>query len=298
MPIRSSLLAALLLPLLLSACSGSRPARSDADREDWIALFNGRDLTGWTPKIHHHDVGVNFANTFRAEDGAIEVRYDGYQGFNDQFGHLFYRQPYSSYKLRLEYRLTGEWRQDAPDYTILNSGVMFHAQDPRTILKEQDWPISVEMQFYAGLGDGRPRPTGNMCSPGTDVVYNGRIDPRHCINSSSRTYERDRWVRAELVVLGDSLVSHIIEGDTVLQYTHPQIGGGNVTGHDPALKQDGKLLTSGFIALQSEGQPIDFRRIELLNLEGCTDPKAANYKRYFVKSNPAHCRYSDRARQH
>jgi hypothetical protein len=143
---------------------------------------------------------------------------------------------------------------------------MYHSQDPKTILKEQDWPISVEMQLLGGLDDGLARPTGNMCSPGTDVVFRGRVDPRHCINSSSKTYYGDQWVHAELIVLGDSLVSHLINGDTVLQYSKPQIGGGVANGYNPALKIDGKLLKEGFIALQSEGQEIDFKQIELLDL--------------------------------
>jgi len=239
--------------------------------EDWIDLFNGKDIDDWFVKIHHHDVGENFGNTFRVEDSLIKVRYDQYGDFNEQYGHLYYKTPYSYYHLSLEYRFTGQWLETAPSYTILNSGVMFHSQDPHTMLKEQDWPISVEMQFLAGLGDGKPRPTGNMCSPGTDVVYQGQIDPRHCIESTSRTYEKGEWVRADLIVLGDSLVTHMINGDTVLQYTHPQIGGGVANRYDPAIKIDGRLLQSGFIALQSEGQEIDFRNIRLLNLEGCKD---------------------------
>ena len=143
---------------------------------------------------------------------------------------------------------------------------MFHSQDPRTILKEQDWPISIEFQLLAGLSDGKPRPTGNMCSPGTDVVYHGKKDPRHCINSTSKTYPPEQWVKCELVVYGDSLISHIVEGDTVLQYSKPSIGGGVVNGADPAIKIDGKPLKEGFIALQSEGQPVDFRNIEILDL--------------------------------
>jgi len=167
----------------------------------------------------------------------------------------------------IEYRVQGELQKGAPSYTLLNSGVMFHSQDPRTMPKEQNWPISVEMQFLAGRGDGNPRPTGNMCSPGTEIVYKGEKYPGHCLNSSSRTYDKDQWVRAELIVLGDSLITHIIEGDTVLQYSKPTMGGGVVQGYDTAIWRPGKPLTSGYIALQSEGQPIDFRNIEIRELE-------------------------------
>ena len=250
--------------LILAACAGIKNRTAE---KDWISLFNGKDLSDWTVKIHHHEVGDNYGNTFRVKDGIIQVRYDKYDKFNDRFGHLYFREPFSNYHLSLEYRFVGQWRSDAPIYTLKNSGVMFHSQDPRTIPREQDWPISVEMQLLAGLGDGKPRPTGNMCSPGTDVVFQGKIDPRHCIESNSKTYEGEQWVKAEIIVLGDSLITHIINGDTVLQYSKPQIGGGVVTGFEPATKQDGKPLRSGYIALQSEGQEIDFRNIKLRKLK-------------------------------
>jgi hypothetical protein len=279
--------------LLLSGCAGGNgriEEAEDPDEEAWIDLFDGQTLDGWTVKLRHHEVGDNYAMTFRAEDGIIKIRYDGYTEFGDRFGHLYHDRPFSHYQLALEYRFVGEAMPDAPEYVRLNSGVMFHAQDPRTMPVGQDWPISVEFQFLAEE-EGQPRPTGNMCSPGTAIVYQGRLDERHCIQSSAATYPKDRWVSAELLVLGDSLVRHVIEGEHVMEYTHPQIGGGVVSGHDPAQKQDGRLLDEGFIALQGEGQEIDFRNVRLLNLKGCTDPEALNYKRYYVASDPATCRY-------
>lgn len=241
------------------------PQKTTADKH-WVSLFNGKDINDWMVKIQHHDINVNFGNTFRVEDGIIKVRYDQYGDFNDQFGHLYYKTPFSFFHLKVEYRFVGELQKGAPSYTLRNSGVMFHSQDPRTMPKEQDWPISIEMQFLGGLRDGKPRPTGNMCSPGTDVVYKGKIADSHCINSSSKTYDGEQWVSAELIVLGDSLITHIINGDTVLQYSKPQIGGGVVNRFDPKIKIDGKALKSGFIALQSEGQPVDFRNVEIMDL--------------------------------
>lgn len=233
---------------------------------EWIPLFNGKDINDWIVKIQHHEVGDNYAGTFRVEDGLLKVRYNRYDSFYNRFGHLYYKEPFSYYHLKFEYRFTGIWRKDAPPYTIMNSGVMFHSQDPRTMPKEQDWPISIEMQLYGGLGDGKPRPTGNMCSPGTHIVYNGKLDTRHCINSTSKTYDGDQWVRGELIVYGDSLIQHVINSDTVLQYSKPQIGGEVVNRYDPNQKQDGKVLSSGYIALQSEGQEIDFKNIMIKKL--------------------------------
>lgn len=255
--------------LIFAACqtSSNRSSADENPNTQWISLFNGKDINDWTVKVHHHEVGVNAHETFRVEDGMIKVRYDKYGDFNDQFAHLYYNTPFSHYRLVVEYRFQGELQRGAPEYTILNSGVMFHSQDPRTMPKEQDWPISVEMQFLAGLDDGNPRPTGNMCSPGTEIVYQGKKYDGHCLNSTSKTYKKDEWVRAELIVLGDSLVTHVINGDTVLQYTHPTMGGDVANRYDSAIWEEGKPLKSGFIALQSEGQPIDFRKVELLPLK-------------------------------
>ena len=279
-----------LLGALFALLTNTVSAQQSED--GWVDMFNGENLEGWTTKVHHYESGDNFGDTFRVQDDMIIVRYDQYEEpFNDRFSHLYYDQPFSDFHLTLQYRFVGALFPGAPEYTLKNSGIMFHSQDPRTMLKEQDWPISVEMQFLAGITKGEERPTGNMCSPGTDVVYEGKIDPRHCINSTSDTYYGDQWVTAELIVYHDSLVTHIINGKEVLQYTKPQIGGGVVNGFDSKLKEDGKPLKEGLIALQSEGQPIDFRNIKIRNLKGCMDPKAANFKDYYVVSNPGACSY-------
>ncbi|MGZ5135335.1 MAG: 3-keto-disaccharide hydrolase [Flavitalea sp.] len=256
----------LLSVIVLFIISGCQTSKNTQKGDQWVSLFNSQDINDWIVKIHRHAVNVNFGNTFRVEDSMIKVRYDKYDDFNEQYGHLYYKTPFSWFHLKLEYRFVGQLQRGAPSFTLRNSGVMFHSQDPRSMPVEQDWPISVEMQFLGGLSDGKSRTTGNMCSPGTDVVYQGKIAKDHCINSSSKTYDGDQWVSAELIVFGDSLVTHVINGDTVLQYSKPQIGGGVANRYDPKIKQDGKLLTSGFIALQSEGQPIDFRNITIRDL--------------------------------
>lgn len=237
------------------------------NQNNWLYLFNGKNLDGWVVKVHHHELGDNYEDTFRVNDGKIQINYDDYDAFDERFAHLFYNKSFSSYHLKFEYRFTDQWQKDAPVYTYRNSGVMFHSQDPKTILKDQNWPISVEYQILADEGNGVPRPTGNMCSPGTEVIYNNEIDPRHCINSSSKTYEWDQWVSGELIVYKDSIVTHIVNGEKVLQYSKPQIGGGVTEGFDPAIKIDGKLLKEGYIGLQSEGQGIEFREIKIKILE-------------------------------
>jgi len=281
---------ALACPVLLSLSPAPTVAQSSADREEWLSLFNGKDLNDWIIKIKHHEVGENVGDTFRVNHGMIQVRYDKYSTFNEQFGHLFYKQPFSHYRLRVEYRFVGEQAPGAPDWALRNSGAMLHSQNPRTMPAEQDFPISIEFQFLGGLSNGMARSTGNMCSPGTNIVFGGKLETRHCINSTSDTFNGDQWVLAEAIVVGDRKITHIINGKTVIEYSEPQIGGSGVSGHNPAVKQDGKRLTEGFIALQGESHPVDFRRVELLNLKGCMNPAASNYKRYYVEPDPAACK--------
>jgi hypothetical protein len=284
MPFRS-----FLSGLFVLAFAASASAQSPGD---WIQLFNGKNLDGWTVKFTKSDLGVNLNDTVRAEDGMLRIRYDRWKTtFNGEFGHLFYKQPFSYYRIAAEYRFTGEQVTGGPEWAKRNNGLMLHSQDPRTMLKDQDFPISIEVQLLGGLGDGKPRTTANLCTPGTHVVFNGELRTAHCTNSTSKTYDGDQWVRVEVEVLGNERIRHIVDGQVVLEYTKPQIGGGSASPTDPAVKVDGTQLASGFIAIQAESGPTDFRKIEVLNLEGCMDPKAKNYKSYFVKANPAACRY-------
>ncbi|OIQ36400.1 MAG: hypothetical protein BM563_10915 [Bacteroidetes bacterium MedPE-SWsnd-G1] len=236
------------------------------EKSEWKILFNGKNLDGWVEKMQHHELGENYKNTYRVVDGKIQINYDGYDKFENRYSHLFYKKSFSSFHLKFEYKFTDQWLDDAPIYTYKNSGVMFHSQAPETILKEQDWPISVEYQMLAEAEEGKSRPTGNMCSPGTEVIFDGEMDPRHCISSSSPTFKWNEWVQADLIVYGDSLVIHKVNGIEVLRYTNPQIGGDVANRYDPNQKLDGKLLSEGYIGLQSEGQGVEFKNIKIKEL--------------------------------
>jgi hypothetical protein len=280
-----------LLVIAVIACVASPVvAQNDPDRQEWIQLFDGKSLDGWTPKIAGYEVGENFGNTFRVRDGRLVVAYDAYDTFNERFGHLFYKDHFSYYRIAVEYRFVGEQVKGGPGWAIRNSGVMVHGQPVKTMRKDQDFPISIEAQLLGGDGKTE-RTTANLCTPGTHVVMHGKLFTTHCVNSTSKTYHGEQWVRVEIEVLGSGRITHFVEGQPVLQYEQPQIGGGNVDNYDPAVKKDGMLLTEGSISLQSESHPIEFRKVELLQLKGCKDPKARNYKTYFVADDKNACAY-------
>ena len=229
--------------------SASIPSAKNAQ---WISLFNGKNLDGWTPKIRYEAFGEDSRKTFRVEEGVIKVGYENYDLFKENFGHLFYKTPYSRYRLRVEYRFTGQQLADGPGWAFRNSGLMLHGQDPTTMKKDQDFPNSIEVQLLGGSGKGK-RTTLNLCTPGTDVVMNGKLLKRHCISSESETYHGDQWVTAEVWVDGSKGFKHIVDGKVVLEYQSPQL-------------DDGTLIEGGSISLQSESHPCEFRKVELLPL--------------------------------
>jgi hypothetical protein len=257
------LLRALLFCLLLAAPISVLAEESDGQ---WVPLFNGKDLTGWTPKITGYALGDNFGDTFRVEEGVLKVVYDKYDSFNNRFGHLFYETPFSHYRLRVEYRFVGEQAPGGPGWAVRNSGVMVHGQAPETMTKDQDFPVSIEVQLLGGGGSGE-RATANLCTPGTHVVMNGELLTRHCTNSKSKTYHGEQWVTVEIEVRGAGAIKHIIDGQTVLEYSQPQLDDRDPSAQRLLQADAEKMLKGGTISLQSESHPVEFRKVELLKLE-------------------------------
>lgn len=281
LPIRRT--SALFLTLFAGICSvvsaqeaknsGKSAGQVNSDTQspekgEWIPLFNGKNLDGWTPKIRYHKLGENFGNTFRVEDGLLKVRYDPkfYPKFGATFGHIYYEKPFSRYRLRVEYRFVGKQCPEGPGWAIRNSGMMLHCEPPEGIGLDQDFPTSVEFQLLGGTGSGR-RTTANLCTPGTNVVKEGQLFLPHCTSSSSETYHGEQWVTVEAEVHGSGIVKHIIDGNVVLEYSQSQLDPRDPHAKELAEKQGGLLLTGGYISLQSESHPVDFRKVELMVLE-------------------------------
>ena len=252
-----------ILPMMAASLFSVASASADGE---WVALFNGKDLSGWSPKIKGHEFGENFRNTFRVEDGVMKVDYSEYEdGWHDEFGHLFYKEKFSHYRLRVEYRFTGEQLKGGAGWAFRNSGIMIHSESPETMEKDQDFPASLEVQLLGGGGEGE-RPTGNLCTPGTHVVIGGKLEKSHCINSKSKTYHGDQWVTIEVEVKGNEVIRHLIDGEEVISYEKPELGG---DAHADALAEVAgtKAISEGYICLQSESHPVEFRKVEIQVLE-------------------------------
>lgn len=300
----TTLLSLLIIIYIFGCKSDKKPETKTVEKEDWIALFNGKDLTGWDIKITGLDVNNNYKETFVVEDSILRISYDNYETFESKYGHLYYNKPFSYYKLAFDYRFTGEQTPGGSHWNTRNSGIMLHSQSAESNEYNQNFPVSVELQLLGGLSDNKKRPTANVCTPGTAVVMGDTINYKHCISSNSKTYFGDQWVHAEAIVLGGESMTFIVENDTVLSFKLPQIGatipnkqykGENWEkwgmNPDDWNTKAGEVITEGYISLQAESHPVDFKNITLLDLCGCMDKKAKNYKSYYVKNKPEDCKY-------
>ncbi len=252
--------------ILLSLCSFIMNISCVDEKENRrTSLFNGKNLDGWSVKIAGYELHDNYKNTFRVEDGVLKVSYDQYENFNGEFGHLFYKDKFSHYKLRVEYRFVGEQVSGGPDWAFRNSGVMLHCQTPESMTKEQSFPVSIEAQFLGGNGKDE-RSTGNLCTPGTHVVMNGKLITQHCTSSRSQTFHGDQWVTMEAEVRGDSTIKHFVNGELVLEYEKPQLDESDPDAQKLIIN-GAKMIREGYIALQAESHPLEFRKVEILLLQ-------------------------------
>ena len=232
-------------------------------KEAWVSLFNGTDLSGWTMKINGYPLGENFGNTFRVKDGILSIRYDAYApDFNKRFGALYYNKKLADYRLKVEYRFVGETAPGAPEWGYRDSGIQFHGQPPETIKLDQQFPICLEYNLHGGNGTDE-RPVGAICANGMFVEVKGAKNTTYCTPPTvAKTFHGDQWVTLEIDVK-DGKITHWVNGEEILTYANPS--------YDPAneiskmLMGDGEAsVKSGYISLQSNSHPIDFRTIELL----------------------------------
>lgn len=230
---------------------------------EWFNIFDGKSLNGWVAKFAGHELGVNYKNTFRVQDGYLTTNYDQYDKFNFEFGHLYFKKPYSHYRLRATYRFL---QQQLPGWRNAwkNNGFMIHSQPPESNGLKQRFPASIEVQLLGANKDTDHRPTANFCTPSSHVKIAGKLVTKHCVKSSSETFRGDQWVTVEIEVRGDDSIKHYINGELVLEYTQPVL---DEKSEHLAKYYGGIAMSSGYIAIQAENSTVQFKSIELKLLE-------------------------------
>lgn len=255
----------LMAILLLSASCKQQKVKENKQIKEtpqWVSLFNGENFDGWTIRILGKELGENYANTFRIDSGMLKIRYDGYESFDNQFGAIYFNKPYSNYRLKLMYRFVGDTAPGAPEWGFRDSGVQYHSQSPESLKPDQPFPVCLEYNLHGGNGTD-DRPTGEVCASGTTVQIGNAQNESFCTPPEvKRTFHGDQWITLEIDVRDDE-ISHFVNGEKILTYTNPRYNATDENGK--AFIVDGEdQVSSGFISLQSNSHPIDFRKIEIL----------------------------------
>jgi len=214
-------------------------------------------------KIKGHALGENFANTFRVEDGILSIRYDGYgDDFMDRFGGLYYDKPLTEYRLRAEYRFVGDTAPGAPEWGYRDSGVQYHSQSPTSVKLDQPFPVCLEYNLHGGNGTD-DRPVGAICANGMKIEVNGQQNESYCTPPVvQKTFHGDQWVVLEIDVRKDK-ITHYVNGAEILSFSNPTFN----AEHDHGkmfIKNGATTVSSGYVSLQSNSHPIDFKSIELM----------------------------------
>jgi len=201
-----------------------------------VALFNGHDLAGWHADVPAADADPTVAPSFLVRDGLLVTP-------GSPEGHLITDREYRDYRLVVEYRWPGE-----PG----NCGVLVHASTPRRLYAM--FPQSIECQMHVGnagdfwcIGEDITVPDmearrGPRASWSVDGDHGRRI-----LNLTDGSERRPgEWNRMEIECRGRS-VTVWVNGDLVNQGTDC-------------------TADHGRIALQAEGAPCEWRRVELTRL--------------------------------
>ena len=236
--------------------SGQNPEKK------WVSLFNGKNLDNWHIKIAGYKLGENFGNTFSVQDGMISVRYNQYDSFSNRFGALYTDKKFSNYRLKVEYRFVGETAPGAPSWGFRDGGIQYHCQSAASMELKQSFPVCIEYNLHGGNGKDE-RPVGEICTPGTIVDINGKRNESFCTPPPvKKTFHGDQWVTAEIEVR-NGIIKHFVNGEEILQFNNPRYDPKHPVAKNLIVNGNDQLK-EGFISLQSNSHPMDFRKIEIL----------------------------------
>lgn len=248
---------------------GQRPPTGGAGGSDgdWMPLFNGRDLTGWTPSQGH--AALFAAGTLDGEP-VIHVYPTQADKSNQPEATLRTNQSYSSYVFHLEYKW-GTKRYGSRSNSERDNGICFHiCNNPAQV-----WPESVEFQLgeqalsasndwvsghiFMLINKTRAQWTSTMVNglrvfseTGTKSMIGAPMS-YHKAMTDKRRDKPTEWNIVELTVHGSKDATYMMNGEVANRVT------------DMECQENGtwRPLSSGPIALQAEYAEIYFRNIKI-----------------------------------
>ncbi|MEP6845811.1 MAG: DUF1080 domain-containing protein [Panacibacter sp.] len=259
---KSYLLLLFFLPFLFQSYSVKNIHAQKDNTENWVSLFNGKNLDNWIPKIAGYKLGENFGNTFRMQDGILSTRYNAYDSFNNRFGALYYNKKFTNFRLKVEYRFVGETTPGAPSWGFKDGGIQYFCQPPETIGINQSFPVCLEYNLLGSDGETE-RGTGEICASGMYVEINGKRNASYCTPPLvKKAFDDDQWITAEIDVQ-NGRITHFVNGEQILQFENPKYDSENELAKK-FIVNGVEMVKDGYISLQSNSHPMDFKSIEIM----------------------------------
>jgi hypothetical protein len=193
-------------PVLMSAAVFAAMTLHAVAQEHSVSLFNGKDLSGWTPVLEGQ--GADPAKTWSVADGILRCtgKPAGYLRTDREFG---------------DYVLTLEWRWPAGTQGG-NNGVLVHTSTPRAL---GIWPRSIEVQLFQGNA-------GDLWVIGTELDVpdeaSRKEGRRHKNLTDGSEKPAGEWNRIEITCKGDTIRVKV-NGDLVNEATNCSVTRGAIS---------------------------------------------------------------------
>ena len=234
-----------------------------------VALFNGRDLSGWHASLKGHAPGEDPTGVFTVKDGELRVS-------GGENGALITDAAWRDYQLTVEYRWTGTG-PGAEKGRCGDSGILLHVRGDEQAFCGA-WPVSFECNLILGK-------TGDLCLLGPKTATNDL----KCLSWLDERGSWDDWkghwkrltVGNRVNASSNRLDWKGLKGQLANPPERPE-GEWNrleitARGSTMAIALNGKRITAaidlypagGRIGLQSVGHGIAFRKVELTPLSAC-----------------------------
>jgi len=234
-------------------------------------LFNGRDLTNWYTYLRGRGVDNDPKGVFTVTNGVIHVS-------GEEFGCLTTKEEFSDYRLQVEYRWTGKPNLGPKKTHAPDSGILFHSIGPDGGFGNI-WMLSHEYNLILGAS-GDIWTVGRKDRP--DIFVEGEAGPERL---EGKYFIHRKGGEPVRLVGNNRLCRYDIAPDWTDTYevrpaeNENPVGEWNTaelvcSGDKATFYFNGRIVnritrlspSRGKIQLQSEGCPIEFRRVTLTPL--------------------------------
>jgi hypothetical protein len=199
--------------------------------QEFKALFNGKDLSGWYSFLKNKGKNNDSNQVFTVNRGLLKIT-------GQDFGYIVTEKSFTNFHLVVEFKW-GEKKYPPRENAVRDNGICYYV-----VATDKVWPRSVECQIQEGdCGDFW---LIDSVTAIVDAVQQGPTKNTRVKKKTDSEKPTGEWNRVEVIAI-DGKCTHIVNGVVVNEATEVS-------------------LRSGRILIQSEGAETYYRKIEIKEL--------------------------------